>query len=212
MKRLFYWMVLIAIPLIVLLAIGEIYGAFFIADKRLYRFDEVLGWAPKSDFSYDRMRTDVAGNAHRVRLTTDEHGFRLWGDPDNEKPRILFIGDSVTGDPNMSDEDAYFGRVSELVDAEVFAIGGGYGTLQQLMVLREYADTIKPDLFVLQFCTNDFSNNSLYLESPSIVRNQKNLRPYLDGDEIVYRLPSWHWYRILYRYLNRPGFSGDPFV
>ena len=42
----------------------------------------------------------------------------------------FFVGDSVTDDPNISDEDAYFGRVNELLDAEVLAIGGGgYGTL-----------------------------------------------------------------------------------
>ena len=29
-------------------AIVEIYGAVFVADKRLYRFDAELGWAPKN--------------------------------------------------------------------------------------------------------------------------------------------------------------------
>lgn len=101
----------------------------------------------------------------------------------------------------MSDVDAYFGRVSELLDAEVFAIGGGgYGTLQELMVLRKYVDIIDPDYFVLQFCTNDFSNNSLELEAPSIVRNQNNMRPYLSKDQVVYRLSQWHWYRFLYKH------------
>ena len=202
MKKLFYWFVLITIPFVVLVTIGELYGSVYVADKRLYRFDAELGWAPKSNFTYDRMRSDVAGNPHRVRLTTNEYGFRQWGDLDNDKPRIFFIGDSVTGDPNMSDVDAYFGRVSELLDAEVFAIGGGgYGTLQELMVLRKYVDIIDPDYFVLQFCINDFSNNSMHLESHSIVRNQKNLRPYLlDDGQVGYLLALGHWYRFLYRY------------
>ena len=57
------------------MVIGEIYGAVFVDDKRLYRFDAELGWAPKSDFTYDRMRSDVAGNAYRLKLTTNEAGF-----------------------------------------------------------------------------------------------------------------------------------------
>jgi hypothetical protein len=72
------------------------------------------------------------------------------GAPDNEKPRIFFIGDLVTGGPNMSDEDACFGRVNELLDVEVLAIGRcGYRTLQRLMVLRKHVDIIDPDYFVL---------------------------------------------------------------
>ena len=201
MKKIFYWIVLAALPVFVLVVAGELYGAVYIDAKRVYRFDNEMGWAPKSNFRYNSRHSDIAGNTYDVTLTTNEYGFRQWGELGSEKPRILFIGDSVTGDPNMSDQDAYFGRVNALVDAEVFAIGGGgYGTLQELMVLKEYVNIIDPDYFVLQFCTNDFSNNSLYLESTSIVRNQKNLRPYLDGNQIVYRLPPGHWYRFLYKY------------
>jgi hypothetical protein len=152
MRKIFYWMVLITIPVLVLVLIGELYGAVYVAGKRLYRFDAEFGWVPKSNFTYNRLRSDSVGNTYNVTLTTNEYGFRQWGDLNSEKPRILFIGDSVTGDPNMSDQDAYFGRVNELVDAEVFAIGGGgYGTLQELMVLRKYVNTIDPDFSSCSF-------------------------------------------------------------
>ena len=60
---------------------------------------------------------------------------------------------------------------------------------------------IDPDYFVLQFCINDFSNNSMTLESHSVVGDQKNLRTYLlDDGQVGYRSLTGDWYRFLYRY------------
>ena len=67
MRKLFYWLVLVAIPVVALVAVGELYGVIFAADKKLYRFDSELGWMSKSNFTYDRMRVDVAGNSDLVR-------------------------------------------------------------------------------------------------------------------------------------------------
>ena len=179
----------------------ELVAAFYLPTKRIYQPDLEIGWVPKSNFHYSETHYDSAGNPYPVRLSTDAHGFRAWGAIDTHKPKILFIGDSFTGDPYVSDEDAYFRIAGDLLDAEVFAVGaGGYGTLQELMILKRYAGEIDPDYFVLQFCANDFANNSFALESRSILSSQKNIRPYLDGDKVVYRLSPNHWYRYLYNY------------
>jgi alkylation response protein AidB-like acyl-CoA dehydrogenase len=37
--------------------------------------------------------------------------------------------------------------------------GHGYGTLQEYLVIDKYIDEIKPDLILLQVCSNDFTNN-----------------------------------------------------
>ncbi|MCW5199823.1 hypothetical protein VU05_03830 [Desulfobulbus sp. F1] len=88
-------------------------------------------------------------------------------------------------------------KLKKNLDAEVFAFGGGgYGTLQELIITKKYINVIHPDYFVLQFCSNDFSNNSFILEEKMIVRNQKNLRPYYYGNKIVYR--DADMYRFLY--------------
>ena len=42
-----------------------------------------------------------------------------------KRQRILFVGDSWTGDPNTADDEAYFGVVGRNLPVEVFAIGGG---------------------------------------------------------------------------------------
>ena len=198
-KKIFFWSILLTIPVVFLIGSTELFYKFFWAKRMVYQYDQKLGWVPKPDFSYDEVRYDVAGNPYDVKLSTNQYGFRAWGDPRSDNPKILFIGDSYTGDPNMSDQDAYFGQVRKLTGAEVFAFGGGgYGTLQELMILKKYVNLIDPDYFVLQYCSNDIYNNSYELESNFIVRNQKDLRPYFDGQRIIYRLPFDHWYRQLF--------------
>jgi hypothetical protein len=195
---------LMYIFLFVLIFTLDICYSFLYSPKELYEYDNKLGWRPKSNYTYlNNNHIDVKGNRYSVQVKTNEYGFRAWGDIKSNKIKILFIGDSFTGDANMSDDDAYFAKVGELLDAEVFAFGGGgYGSLQEKMILEKYVNIIKPDVFVLQFCSNDVDNNDYLLEGKSIVRNQKNLRPYLDlsNNKMFYRLPKGHPYRFLHRY------------
>ncbi len=144
---------------------------------------------------------DQAGERYLADYSTNEFGFRTFGDLDSSKKRILFVGDSWTGDPNTSDAEAYFGIVQRNLPVEVFAIGGGgYGTLQELLLVKEFARMIKPDIFVLQYCDNDLINNSFFLEGPSITRSQKNFRPYWVDGKIRYRLPAASPYLLLHRF------------
>lgn len=60
------------------------------------------------------------------------------------------------------------------------------------MVLEDIIDTINPDIVLLQFCSNDFINNSFALESKSRINNNRLVRPYLSSSgAIVYRNPSF---------------------
>ncbi|MDC0357684.1 SGNH/GDSL hydrolase family protein [Oligoflexia bacterium] len=181
----------------------EVLAASFIPSRSFYDFEKELGWAPKINFSVTKVEKDSEGNTYSVEATTNKYGFRFWGDTKTKKAKIFFIGDSFTGDPFVSDEDSYFGIVNEKLHVEVFAFGAsGYGTLQELMILKKYIKIINPKCVVLQFCGNDFANNSYYIEGRSLVRNQKNLRPYFDGREIFYRLPDINWYKYLYQRLR----------
>jgi hypothetical protein len=198
-KKIIFWGVLLAIPIFLIFVSTELFYKFYWAKRMLYQYDQELGWVPKPDFFYDETCYDSEKTPYKVKLSTNEYGFRAWGDVNSDKKKILFIGDSFTGDPNMSDKDAYFDQVRRLTGAEVFAFGGGgYGTLQELMILRKYVKKIDPDYFVLQYCSNDIDNNSYELEGTFLVRNQKDLRPYFDGQRIIYRLPFGHWYRTLF--------------
>ena len=74
-------------------------------------------------------------------------------------------------------------------DVEVFAIGaGGYGTLQELLLLRRYV--------LYLFCNFVRMIFSWETEDSFIVRNQKNFRPYLVKGSIRYR-PAY-----IYRFLK----------
>lgn len=168
----------------------------------VYEPDELLGWRPKANFSARVKAIDQTGECYDADYTTGPYGFRAFGDTTTRRTRVLFVGDSFTGDPDTSNDEAYFGVVRERLPAEVFAIGAsGYGTFQELLLVEQIVGAVAPDVFALQYCTNDVSDNSFELEGRmSHVRNQKNLRPYLVDESVVYRLGAAHPYRLLYEH------------
>jgi hypothetical protein len=167
----------------------------------VYEQDDLLGWKPKAYFAAHYQKRDQAGTKYGVDFVTLQGGFRAFGQTSGPRKRVLFVGDSYTADPNTSNADAYFGIVGQRLPVEVFAIGaGGYGTLQELLLIRPWLDRIKPDILVLQYCTNDLSDNSFELESrTSHVRNQMNLRPYQVNQSVIHRLPRYHPYVLMYK-------------
>lgn len=187
---------------VVLLLLGELVTRTLGATV-VYEYDKTLGWRPKADFCASIPVTDQSGTTYPADYSTNEFGFRAFGDLSADKKRVLFVGDSWTGDPNTSDTEAYFGVVRENLPVEIFAIGGGgYGTLQELMLVQEFASKIEPDIFVLQYTDNDLINNSYDLEGPRITRAQKNFRPYWIDGELRYRLPKDSLYLFLHKHFR----------
>jgi hypothetical protein len=164
-----------------------------------YRFDQELGWVPKANFAHD-FRDDAHNREPGpAQFRTNEYGFRHWGDLHSGKPRFLFVGDSFTYPENVSDRRTYYAYFADHLPAEVFVTGGsGYGTLQEIRLIARFWNMIRPQYFVLQFCSNDFMNNDLEMESYSVARVQKDFRPYLVDGATVYR--NAPWYRTLARH------------
>ena len=72
----------------------------------------------------------------KIAYSTTRNGFRVFGDPHSKKQKIFFIGDSQTQSRKVSDGDTYFEFVGRQTDSEIFAYGGGgYGSLQEYMIL-----------------------------------------------------------------------------
>ena len=70
--------------------------------------------------------------------------------------------------------------MKEQLDFELFAFGvSGYGTLQEKMILEQYHSIIHPDLVVLQFCTNDFVDNTYELDLACNYQIN-SVRPFID--------------------------------
>lgn len=155
-----------------------------------------IGWQPVANASMD---ADVPGFG-RVRYHTGRGGFRLFGDPQTSKPKVLVLGDSFTEAVMVSDGETYYHRLAAArPDIEVFAIGGaGYGELQEYMLLDEWVDTIRPDLVLLQIHPNDLINNSHALESRSTTNNNQMTRPYWEHGHIVQRFPENPQWGVIY--------------
>jgi hypothetical protein len=147
-----------------------------------------IGWQPVGNAVVD---VDLPGFG-RVHYRTFAGGFRLFGDRHTTKPKVLVLGDSFTEAPMVSDGETYYHRLAAArPDIEVFAIGGGgYGTLQEYLLLDAWVDTIRPDLVLLQLHPNDLLNNSHALESRSTTNNNQMTRPYWEHGQVVARFPE----------------------
>lgn len=118
-------------------------------------------------------------------------GERVFGDPHTRRPKVFVIGDSFTEGSGIPPASRYYSVLGRVLGMEVFAYGaGGYGTLQEYLVLDRYLGEINPDIVLLQVHSNDFINNSWELERASYFNNNMTVRPYLIGDAIDYRFPS----------------------
>ena len=153
----------------------------------LYAADPVLGY---------RLRPGVAGTWRKegrseVRITSD-------GRRDRERPvakpagacRVVVLGDSYVEALQVPVDRALCAVMEQHLracrsascDVEVLGFGvSGYGTAQELLLLRDRAWRYEPDLVVLAFTTgNDVRNDSKALEPDG-------MRPFfvLEGDRLV---------------------------
>ena len=152
--------------------------------------DAELGWRPNGNVSVERALVDASGTAYRARVTTERDGFRRFPGA-NGRPRILIIGDSFTHAVEAGDEHAYWAVFARRhPDHAVFAIGaGGYGTLQEMLLLERVGARVRPDIVIWQFCDNDLTDNLFEAERRSVRHNNLTRRPYW-ADAIVYRNPA----------------------
>lgn len=153
--------------------------------------DQELGWKATEHYQETLVERTNAGRPYSVRRSQKQYGFRQFGDLDSKKIRLLVIGDSFTHATAVSDDRTYHALLAQLLDVEVFAYGaGGYGTLQELMILDRYIDIIRPDVILWQYCANDFINNDNELERLSLVNNNGWVRPYLQKGQVQLLSPK----------------------
>src|SRR5262245_31448754 len=133
----------------------------------------LYGWG------FSREEQILLGNPDTGEVYTsvaNNHGWRdldrTFSNPDG-KYRILVLGDSVTFGPVVPDDKTYTRILANKLqaagyNAEVINISeGGWGTDQELEALAQEGVKYKPNLIVLQFDTNDLSDNVFYLRESS---------------------------------------------
>lgn len=168
--------------------------------QRPYGYDVELGWRTTPGYRSAAVpMQDRLGRRYTRSMRTDAHGSRLWGTRSGA-PRLLFLGDSFTLGAEVSNAKTYSAVFSRLSCFDVYAYGGGaYGTLQEAMILKRLLHDLRPDVLVLQFARNDFTNNSLELERQTVLFQQM-IRPYLVQGVIVHRFTESNPYLIALRY------------
>ncbi len=156
--------------------------------------DDKLGWLPRPYYTYSSTRfPDNAGGHYPVHFSFTKHGFRAWPKAkDTTKTSFLFIGDSFTESIECSDRNTFYNLFGNNNIRQVYAFGcSGYGTLQELMIIRRFIDSIKPNYVVLQMCSNDFADNYPALEEITGYKVGQR-RPYMiSGNTIEYHHPHY---------------------
>jgi lysophospholipase L1-like esterase len=152
-------------------------------------YDSELAWIPTPSYApKTRQLRDFAGRSYERVYRTEAHGSRLWGShPGSEK--VLFIGDSYTQAVEVSNDKTYYAQFAKLSGLDTYEVGaGGYGTLQELMLTARTlrVTRVQPTVVVLQFCSNDWINNSAEIEGEWIFLDQRT-RPYRTVDGRIIR-------------------------
>lgn len=156
--------------------------------------DNRLGWKLANNLSCDIKAKDGLDNSYNIHFATDKYGFKMFGNPQSNKLKIFFVGDSFTEAFQVSNNKTYYAFVKEgMRDVEVFAYGeGGYSSLQEFMILDEFIDLIKPNIIVLQFYEDNFFRNYYKLDRMKAFYNTGMARPFLDLEGIIsYRYPNY---------------------
>ncbi len=195
-----------------ILYISVITLAFFIlADLLLGRFYPKVyrptkyGWKVTPHITKTYSRQDPPGNYREITIQYFDYGFKRWPAINIESPRVLIIGDSFTDMSFVSNGEEWYSYLEREFPNIAFYVfgGGGYGTLQEYMVLDDHIDRISPQAIIWQFCTNDYENNLYKLDRKKYPYNNHFVRPYLENGDIVYRLP------LPFESLRKLSFSAD---
>jgi hypothetical protein len=184
MKSLIIKVFLVLSAILATLILGEVcLRIYLFANPKTYRIDQKLGWRARENYHWEGVLKDAGGRQCFAKITTDSHGFRLFGNPHSQKTKVLVLGDSFTYAKDVGDDQTFYSILAKRADnMEFFAYGAiGYGTLQEFMILDEFIDTIKPQIIILQFCKNDFFDNYEAMDS-----NRTMTRPYIDVNGKIY--------------------------
>lgn len=142
--------------------------------------DDKYGWSLNTEF---KERTVKNKCGEDVLMKTPKHRLIIkFPKYENAGTTVLFIGDSYTHAHEVSTGSAYYDTFEKLGEGKfkVYAAAiGGFGTLQEYMLLEEVYNIFKPDYVVWQMCSNDIDNNVFEMDNASFFNNQRP-RPYYD--------------------------------
>lgn len=185
---------------------------YFVMNRTNYRnrdFSEYLGWSTIANVHWKKNYKGYG----EITYSTTKYGFRTFGDPHSDKTKILILGDSFTEARTVSDGDTYYDYLAKNNDRiEIFAYGcGGYGSLQEYMILDKYFEEIEPDMILWQFYSNDLFDNEYELESSNVGYSNHMTRPFYRNGRVEWLYPvrggtflaNLVKYSYLFRFINK---------
>ena len=177
--------------------------------KDMYVSDEKAGYRPTPNF---KGRIERLGFV--TEFSTNSLGMRAPEVGPKRGPRILVFGDSFTwgwgvnqGEEWVSVLDRELGEAAEALNCGV----NGYGTEGELGFLERIGRSLAPDLVLVGFFTNDYTDNLISAPSMYTVRNgylfdqfshdfyRKNV---IARESHLYRLFGLAWENVRVKYLE----------
>jgi hypothetical protein len=122
-----------------------------------YRYDAELGWAPIPNSS------SIVTNARTIRVQNNSLGLRDTEFSLDDKPTILFLGDSFVWGLDAEANERFTDLLKPRVPGYKILSAGvsGYGTDQEYLLLKRLWPKVQPAVVVLIFCIqNDRLDNS----------------------------------------------------
>ena len=133
-------------------------GYYLKGDHAYAQPHSTRGWANIPDVSLEYGEPE-----YRIGLRHNSLGFRgpEVGPKSADRTRVLLLGDSFAYGLGAEEDETLAARLEALdPHLEVLNAGvNGYGTGQELLLLRELGEGLKPDIVVLAFFWNDIANN-----------------------------------------------------
>ena len=129
--------------------------------RRYSAADAELGFVRKPRVSWGGYVPEVN---RVVQYRTDKNGFR--NSIEQQRPDIVFIGDSFTESATVPEADTFVRRVAQSTGLTAVNLGrGAYGPQQQLIVLKRYGLAYEPRFVVWQlFEGNDLADAEAFAE------------------------------------------------
>ena len=206
-KRLLFGCILMTCSTLFALVAGEIVVRVFWPQPLLPRY------VTDSGFGIRRHSPNVSTwhttPDYRVAVRTNSMGIRSDREYTQHKPdgviRVVGLGDSYTFGYGVAVEDTYLFRLEKKlrqdgVEVEVINLGvAGFGTAEELVMLRRTAFDLDPDYVIVGYYTNDLADNTraalFNLDSEGAL--QPGNSEYLPGVQIRDTLYSFRLYRYL---------------
>ena len=140
-------------------ALRVAWDGFYVKGEAYSQRDPVRGWVNRPNIVVSYGEPEFV-----TKVSHDSHGFRgaeVSPTPAPGRTRILVLGDSFAYGVGVEDDET-FSAVLARRDPTLDVINAGvngYGTNQQLLLLRDQGRQLQPDVVLVAFFWNDAANN-----------------------------------------------------